>query len=93
MRIIISSKYLQTKLNNFDFKKDGILSVNSKKGLLYLNGRYSSIELWTEHKPAFNHFDQDGANWDWVKKLMNQVDEQPIVLDIAKNSVQIIFQY
>jgi hypothetical protein len=31
--------------------------------------------------------------WDWLNNLMNQVDEQPISLEIYEKVINIIFQY
>lgn len=36
---------------------------------------------------------QENRRWDWVKKLVTRVEEQPIVLEIYEGCVSVIFQY
>ena len=93
MKILISSKHLAAELNKIDFDNDHINSIKAKGFSIYVLTNYQSIEIPVEiieHEPDVLQSDR---RWDWVKKLVNQVDEQPIVLDISERIVNVIFQY
>ena len=36
---------------------------------------------------------QKNRRWDWVKRLVNETESQPVVLDITERNVNVIFSY
>lgn len=93
MKIIISSKQLAVKLNEFDFKNDSIQSVTAKNSYVYLHSKEKTVEIWCEIIEFRARVEQDGARWDWLKILVNKIDEQPMVLLFKKGAVQAMFHY
>lgn len=95
MKAIISSRYLASKLNEIDFTAKWIkdlYSENDKTIVLHFNTD-ENITLMCEVGIRWPHMNQENVRWDWVKKLVNQVDEQPIILNINESRIEIIFQY
>lgn len=94
MKIIVSSKYLASKLKvNFD--QFCINTVFRTDEGIRLEGTFPDpIEIYCEvrheYKPAI---DTSSCRWDWVKNLMDQVEDQPVVLDIQKTRVRVMFDY
>ncbi len=93
MKIIVSSKQLAVQLNEFDFKNDSIQAVRAENSKLFLDSQKKTVEIWCEISEFRARIVQESVKWDYIKNLVNQVDEQPIVLEITKNFVSVIFQY
>ena len=93
MKIIVSSKQLAVKLNEFDFENDSIQAVRAEKSNLYLDSQKKTVEIWCEITEFRARVVQEGVRWDWLKNLVNKVDEQPVVLEITKDCVKVIFHY
>ena len=93
MKILISSKYLATKLAEFDFETDTILAIRGEGSNLYLDGNKKTVEIWCDILEFNPRIKQENRRWDWVKKLVDSVDEQPITLQITENIINVIFQY
>jgi len=93
MKILLSSKVLATKLKEIDFEKESVERVSLNNGDLIIITQNSSVTI-NVHVLEFKASIKQGCSrWDWVKQLTNQVDEQPIVLQMFENVVNIIFQY
>ena len=43
--------------------------------------------------PPFTKIDQSDRRWNWIYKLVSQIDEQPITLDISEERVLITVCY
>ena len=97
MRAIISSKHLAEILSKIDFSNDEYVEgVYTENDTLHICTNRQVIPVGSEIIMNFQDdkkVEQENRRWDWVKKLVNQVDEQPIVLHIARNVVQVAFQY
>lgn len=100
MKFIISSKYLANTLSNIDFSDDNvetiILHTHSKTNILTIQTRKTSLEIVVNmvlEKPFFKTIRQNSRRWDWLKMLVTQVAEQPIVIEVTENSLDITFQY
>ena len=48
MKIIVSTKQLAIKLNEFDFENDSIQAVRSENSNLYLDSRNKTVEIYCE---------------------------------------------
>lgn len=53
----------------------------------------SSLEIELDKFYGKAKMCQDNRRWDWLKKLVNQVEDQPLVLDLSDYSLEAIFQY
>ena len=92
MKILISSKHLASQLNKIDFDLDCVVQVGGIKNF-EINTNKQTIKIPCEILIPSIYIKQDNRRWDWVKSLLNKVDEQPIVLQITENIVNVIFQY
>jgi len=109
MKIIVSSKALAKKLSEIDFNNNSVISVGIKRGYgkftlgeLSINTvKYSvkiNVDVITDNLNVDvitdkDYIMQEHRRWDWVRDLLNKVDEQPIVLEISQYFINVIFQY
>ena len=94
MKILISSKVLGESLKEFLEENSFVENVMMHDSHLRIIGTKSKMDIYCdilEFKP--NSLPQMNARWDWVRDLLKACSEQPIVVQIQKNQVQIIFQY
>lgn len=93
LKFICSSKHLYRKLAEVDLDAEPIERFSASEGEVTLITKSRSIKIGatiTKFKAAMK---MDYGRWDWVKKLMMQCDEQPIVLTIHENGIRISFDY
>jgi hypothetical protein len=100
MIILASSKTLQKALSEINFDEECVITAvltsieNSTMKRLTLNGSVNGIaSLWVESKEESQCIDQHNARWNWVYDAVSKLSEQPIVLNINKDSVEVILQY
>jgi hypothetical protein len=93
MKILISSKLLASKLKEIDFEKESVERVTLDKDELILITQTSKVNFHVRVLQFKASVKQEGRRWDWVKSLVSRVEEQPIVLHIFDNVVNVIFQY
>lgn len=102
MKILISSKYLAAELNKLgvnDFYIHRVSLHGSELKLITLvyddegYPQTNSITLIVHNASESGTIIQDNRQWSWVRKLVNQVDEQPLILEITEHAVNVIFQY
>jgi len=93
MKILLSSKLLASKLKEIDFEKERIERVVLNDGELTLIAQTTSVKFHVHILEFKSSVRQDSVMWDWVRSLVDSVDDQPIVLQIFENSVNVIFQY
>jgi hypothetical protein len=94
MKILLSSKSLAICLNKLDLELSPMVRiVTDGDTLTFITGSQSS-DLFGIHicgwVPMIKQHDR---RWDWIKELVQKVSEQPIVLDIREEKVDVIFQY
>lgn len=93
MKILLSSKLLAYKLKEIDFEKESVEMVILVNDELILSTQKSSVKFQV-HVLEFNAIvKQDGRRWNWIKSLVSSVEDQPVVLHIFDNVVNVIFQY
>ena len=94
MKVLISSKQLAHELNKIDFSIENVIGIiEESKGIVLSTARQNigiSCEVLIKGMKIMR---QGDIRWDWIKKLVNKVDEQPITLEISENTVNVIFQY
>jgi len=93
MKILISSKQLAIDLAKIDFDNETVMQVRGEGSNLVINTDKQTIEIWCEMLQFEPRVKQENRRWDWVKSLVSRVEEQPIVLDIHENVVNVIFKY
>jgi hypothetical protein len=94
MKIVVSSKSLAICLNKLNLETEYVLSVTLKDKILRFNTLKHSVEIYVEPNTSEpTYIRQENRRWDWVKKLVNQVNDQPISVEISESSVNLIFQY
>lgn len=97
MKILINSKLLAEKLALIDFKNEHVLQVRLETGRnskLFIDTSKKIIELWVEAQiTTETTIVQVNRRWDWVRRLVNETESQPIVLDITERNVNVIFSY
>lgn len=93
MKILISSKQLAAELVKIDFGNETVMQVRGEGSNLVINTDKQTIEMWCEMLQFEPRVRQENVRWDWVKRLVNVVEDQPIVLDIRENIVSVIFHF
>ena len=93
MKILVSSKLLARKLEEIDFENESIERVTLDNDELILISQTSSVKFSVHVLDFKASVKQEGRRWDWIKSLVSRVEEQPIVLQIFDNVVNVIFQY
>ncbi len=95
MKILVSSKHLYEKLSEIDFYSDKVVSASVSERVFTITTSTKQIYLHSE-PIAFvrdKYIRQESRRWDFVKKLVDSVGEQPIVLEIYEGVTNVIFQY
>lgn len=92
MKLLVSSNYLAQQLNKVDFHEVSAVRLEGKELQIFTNNGMVKVDCEVL-KCDFPIVPQEHRRWDWVKKLVNQVNEQPIVLRIYRGYVEIAFQY
>jgi hypothetical protein len=92
MKIIVSSKSLAECLNKIDFENGWVDHISTMVDAIVFNPQavVLPVVIASDKKDTIPQME---SSWVSVKKLVNQISEQPIVVDILKNSVEVIFKY
>lgn len=93
MKLLVSTKVLAQKLAELDLEKECVQNVVLNNSILRINTQTKSVEIWVdvfEFKAAIK---QDNRRWDCLKLLLAKAPEQPVVLQISENTLNVIFQY
>lgn len=98
MKILVSSKYLATELNKIDQRimlaeLHVINREDPSECNLLLHYESGRIALRVAVLAHTTEMDQSNCRWDWVRDLMNAIEEQPVSLDITENKVKVTFEY
>jgi len=93
MRVIISSKLLASKLNQFDFRIDNVEEVVTCGHSFHIVSQHKTVEIDSYYNLNNLTIPQSNRRWDHIKNLVNQVKEQPIVLIMTEAGNEVIFQY
>ena len=80
-------------LNKIDFEAENVERIVADKGELTFITPNHSVILYCEIIVFRSMIKQVDRRWDSVKKLVNNVNEQPIVVTICEDVVEVIFQY
>ncbi len=93
MKILVSSRCLATCMGKIDFEGgEYITSIKLNNDELIFFTENKSVSLI-----VFVIISGDVSvrchRWDWVKRLVTKIEEQPILLDINNDFCNVIFQY
>ena len=96
MNILVSSKLMYQKLSEIDFDTVSlsvadVIAVNG--GIELVLSDYKKIEIPCEVSGYLTTQSQFQARFDWVKKLLGQVDEQPVNIIIDGKNLTVAFHY
>lgn len=92
MKIIVSSEMLAEKLNKMDVDQYPIEEISVEKYILTLRSVEKEVKF-SVHLKWGKELNQYERRWDWVKSLVNAVPDQPIILIIREDKLEITFQY
>jgi hypothetical protein len=90
MKIIISTLSLRNALNELD---ESVVSIETQGNSLKIKGKSKYKYLYCEIRNGVPFLNQSLVRWDWVRKLMNQIDEQPALLEISDSQIDIKLSY
>ena len=93
MKILISSKKLATGLKDIDFSSEAVFQVRGESSKIIISTEKQSVEIDCDILQFNPRIRQVGRRWDWVRNLVNSVEEQPLTLEIKESVVNVIFQY
>lgn len=93
MKILISTKQLARELSKINFKKEFVRQVLGEKNKLTLCTDEQNVEIDCEIIEFEPRINQQDRRWDWVKQTVERVSEQPVVLFIHENNINVIFNY
>ncbi len=98
MKILISSKLLYSKLSTIDFDKDYVVSaLVTEDDVFVLTTKHHALVFSMAAvvlKDVFpNNVRQENRNWESIKETVRKAPEQPVVLCIYEQRVDVIFQY
>jgi hypothetical protein len=94
MKVLLSSKRLAQELSSINFQSEFVRRVSVERDeLTIITGE--SILKFDVHVLDYKNpvVLQKDKRWDWVWLLVNRVDDQPVILDIYENVVNVTFQY
>lgn len=97
MTVLTSSKKLANRLNELDldfFPVERIVVCDSNLSICSNN---MSVDVFSVILTKFDgeelEINQINRRWDGIKKLVNQIDEQPMILKIFEGSVEVILNF
>ena len=67
--------------------------ANLDEGELILIAQTKSVKMPVHIIKFEASLRQEVGRWDWVRHLMEQVNEQPVGMEITERSIYVIFQY
>ena len=95
MKVIVSSKTLAAYLHSFDWKESRIERVGYFDGKLHIESDDYRVEIDCEvsHDSRIVWLDQRECRWDWLEDVVRRISEQPVVLEISINRLQLILSF
>ncbi len=94
MKVVVSSKALAKALGELDLENERVYNVVLENDLLSINTDTKTVKIGVGtfvFQAAVP--DQSDVKWDWVKRLVSAVEDQPIALHIYPKGINVIFQY
>ena len=94
MKVIVSSKALANGLNEVDFEINYMECLQYDNGYLYLF--VDDITISVSCQATFNRskiYNQIDVRWNSIKDLINQIEEQPITLNISESKLSITINF
>ncbi len=96
MKILVSAEALRRALKNLNLERETVTDVLFKGNRMTILANTHSVELhftWVGVEGWQDRIPQNGRPWDRIKKLINLVENQPVVLEINDYITNITFQY
>lgn len=96
VKFIISSGYLKNKLKDANFRINPVEIISFQDEYMSLNC-YNNIEISFIQIYPYQHeikrFYQHKVRWDFLQKIINQIDEQPIIISVSEAELNIILSF
>lgn len=98
IKIVVSSSFFAECLGKIDLEGDNVAqaSISDNGGMFQLNlmtAKDDAIQIPVEVEYSDAFLQIKSGRWDWVKKLLNDVSDQPVAIRIWENGVHVTFQY
>lgn len=95
MHFLISSKALAKLLSKLNLEKEYVTDIFLKGDEITILAVTNSVTFKAEIMSTNNkdRIYQHNRRWDWIKKLVTVVEDQPITLFITEGCVSVTFQY
>ena len=92
MKILVSSKRFAEFLNNIDV--DTVESCRVVDNKFHLRSALKSCSLPVESRETdTGTINQENVRWDWLKRDVYGIQEQPLVIEFFDNKATIILNY
>lgn len=94
MKVVVSSKTLANALSELDLENELVYNVVLENNILSINTDSKTVKVGVG-TVVFSAAvpNQSDVKWDWVKRLVCAVEEQPITLHIFPTGINVLFQY
>lgn len=93
MKIIVSSKHLFSVLSKIDFEKDFVEGVIISEGKFIFNTNSENLEMYVHSDTKNESLPQWNRDWLGVRKLLGNVEEQPLTIKITSDEIFIYFYF
>lgn len=94
MKIIVSSKHLQEQLSKIDFDSENINRIAFVKGgFNFSTMKQDGCVIGEIQYNYASEMRQHQNRWDLILKLVSQIEDQPITLDIHEFKVEVTFNF
>ena len=103
MKILVSSNALAKKLSEINFDNDSVcdVTINPDKRIvgvstsceLSINTNKQSVKIMVECLEFKALVKQGNREWRYIKDLLSDVPDQPVILLIYKGCTSVMFQY
>lgn len=93
MKFMVSTKGLASILDQIP-AGEHVERVNMEFGCLVIISQTQRFKTGAVEIMQFEaSVEQTDRRWDWVHQLMKQVNEQPVIMEVHKGIINILFQY
>lgn len=94
IRFLVNSKYLFSKLQEINFKDDEVQHAYLVDTELTLITQLKEVKLHVSvvrfTEPRVKQFNR---KWDWLRDVVRECEEQPIVIEVHEGVLNLIFQF
>lgn len=93
MRILVSTGHLDECLAKFDFKQESVTHCKIESDLLTFYSQTKKVEVNCVAESESDWIWQYSRRWDWVSDHVSKIFDCPVVIDITKEELKLIFDF